>query len=100
MKAVILAAGMGTRLHPLTADRPKPLVEVGGRSLLLRLVDQLARVGIRGTDVVVVSGYREDALHRALVGTGAVIVHNDHYSDWNNFWSLYVAREAVGDDGA
>ena len=99
MKAVILAAGMGTRLHPLTADRPKPLVEVGGRSLLLRLVDQLARVGIRGADLVVVSGYRADAVHAALIGTGAIIVYNEHYADWNNFWSLYVAREAVGDDG-
>jgi choline kinase len=99
VKAVILAAGMGTRLAPLTADRPKPLVEVAGRSLLLRLIDQLERVGIRDKDLVVVSGYRQDALHKALAGTGAVIVHNEHYSDWNNFWSLYVARDAVGDDG-
>jgi choline kinase len=99
MKAVILAAGMGTRLLPLTADRPKPLVEIAGRSLLLRLVDQLAGSGIRGRDVIVVGGFREDALHQALAGTDAVIVHNPRYADWNNFWSLYVARQAVGDDG-
>ena len=41
MKAVILAAGYATRLHPLTLDRPKHLLEVGGRPLLERLLEQL-----------------------------------------------------------
>ena len=48
MKAVLLAAGMGSRLLPLTAEIPKPLVKVGGRPLLLRTIDRLAgplRVG-------------------------------------------------------
>src|SRR5205814_3181831 len=44
MKAVILAAGYATRLYPLTLDRPKPLLEVGGRSILERLIERLAPI--------------------------------------------------------
>jgi choline kinase len=100
MKAVLLAAGMGSRLLPLTAEIPKPLVKVGGRPLLLRTIDRLAAAGIRGRDVIVVGGYREDVLRKTLADAGldAQVVTNPRYSDWNNFWSLYVAREAVGGD--
>jgi choline kinase len=100
MKAVLLAAGMGSRLLPLTAEIPKPLVKVGGRPLLLRTIDRLAAAGVRGRDVIVVGGYREDVLRKTLADAGlaAQVVTNPRYADWNNFWSLYVAREAVGDD--
>ena len=73
MKAVILAAGKGTRLAPLTDDRPKPLVEVGGRALLMRALDRLADVGVADGDVIVVGGYRDDALRRALAGRGVTV---------------------------
>ena len=52
MKAVILAAGYATRLYPLTLDRPKALLSVGGRPMLDRLLDQLA--GVDGLDEVYV----------------------------------------------
>ncbi|MEC7396775.1 MAG: sugar phosphate nucleotidyltransferase, partial [Pseudomonadota bacterium] len=46
-QAVILAGGMGTRLGPLTADTPKPLLQVGGRPFVEHLKGELARHGIR-----------------------------------------------------
>ena len=100
MKAVILAAGRGTRLAPLTDDRPKPLVPVRGRPLLLRTLDRLADVGIRGRDVVIVTGYREDVLARVVAEGGftPTLVSNPHFHDWQNFYSLAVARDAVGGD--
>ena len=46
MKAVILAAGRGTRLYPLTTNRPKSLLKIGNKTLLNRLVDQLKEMMI------------------------------------------------------
>lgn len=99
MKAVILAAGKGSRLAPLTDDRPKPLVDVGGKPLLVRTIERLAEVGITGKNVIVVAGYREDVLRARLADRHVAIVTNPRYDDWNNFWSLAVAEEAVGKDG-
>jgi len=47
MKAMVLAAGLGTRLSPLTDDRPKALVEVGGRTMLALTLERLKRFGVR-----------------------------------------------------
>jgi dTDP-glucose pyrophosphorylase/CBS domain-containing protein len=51
VQAVIMAGGFGTRLHPLTADLPKPMLPVNGRPLLERIVEQLRQVGIRHVNV-------------------------------------------------
>ena len=51
MKAMVLAAGLGTRLRPLTDTRPKALVEIGGRTLLEITLERLRRFGIR--DVII-----------------------------------------------
>ncbi len=64
MKAMVLAAGLGTRLRPLTDDRPKALVEVGGRPLITYNLALLRHFGI--TDVVVNLHWHGDALRRAL----------------------------------
>jgi choline kinase len=97
MKAVILAAGVGSRLAPLTNDRPKVLVEVLGRSFLFRQLDLLAQAGIPSEDVIVVGGYKLDVLRAALVAGGFAcqVVENDRYEPWNNFYSLLVAEPAL-----
>lgn len=97
MRAVILAAGRGTRLAPLTDDRPKPLVEVRGRSLLLRTIDRLRDVGVDDRAVVVVTGYREEMITAALAREGLRCeqIHNPRWSDWNSWHSLHVARQAL-----
>lgn len=68
MKALVLAAGLGTRLRPLTLDRPKPLVEVRGRPLIAYNLLLLRRYGV--TDVVINLHHHGDAL-RAALGDGA-----------------------------
>lgn len=58
MRAILLAAGVGARLGPLTEDRPKVLLEIGGRTLLDRHVERLLEVGVG--DVLVVAGHRQE----------------------------------------
>lgn len=60
MQGVALAAGEGTRLRPHTDDKPKPMVEVGGRPILSHVLDDLVDLGVDG--LVVVVGYRGDRI--------------------------------------
>src|SRR5260370_37087279 len=60
-KAVLLAAGRGTRMRELTADLPKPMIEVRGKPVLQHIVEGLRDAGVRNFLVVV--GYRADAVH-------------------------------------
>ncbi len=68
MKAIVLAAGLGTRMGALTAALPKPLLEVGGEPLIAHQLARLARAGVRE---VVVNVARRGDLIRAAVGDGA-----------------------------
>ncbi|MBX3158283.1 MAG: phosphocholine cytidylyltransferase family protein [Deltaproteobacteria bacterium] len=97
MKALILAAGVGSRLAPLTNDRPKALVDVLGRSFLLRQLDRLAAAGIAARDVVIVGGYRVDQLRATLAREGlpCTVVLNERYAEWNNFYSVLAAEKAL-----
>ncbi len=99
-KALVLAAGTGSRLRPLTADRPKALVEVAGATVLERLLDVCAAVGI--AEAVVVVGHGASALERWLGEhphpVAVAAVHNEQYASINNAHSVLVARQAL--DGA
>lgn len=100
MVAVILAAGQGTRLLPLTADSPKCLIQIGGRPLLARMLDALAAAGIERA--IVVTGYLSDRVD-AYLGARELPLHvttvrNPEYAATNNAASLAVARPAIGDD--
>ena len=64
--AMVLAAGLGTRLRPITDTIPKPLVELGGHSLLDHAIDRLALVGVEL--VVVNTHYKADQIAAALAG--------------------------------
>lgn len=68
MKAMILAGGMGTRLRPLTFSIPKPLLPVGEKPILQRIIEQLRDAGI--TDIVLATGYQAE-LVRAFCGDGS-----------------------------
>src|SRR6478672_4389020 len=89
MRAVILAAGEGTRLRPHTSDRPKCLVPLAGRPLLAWQLDALAAAGI--DDVTVVTGYRGDM----VAATGVRTVDNPAYDRTNMVASLMCARDLL-----
>lgn len=102
-QAIILSAGQGSRLGPLTHHRPKCLIEFGGRSLLDRQLDVAAACGI--SQVVVVTGFREDAVEAALerrraAGEGPEVrtLFNPFYKVADNTGSLFMAREALAGD--
>jgi len=86
--AVILAAGGGTRLRPLTDNRPKCLLEVGGRTLLDYQLDALAANGVR--DVLIVTGFCAEQVERHAAGRARTLL-NPAFEATNNLYSLWVA---------
>src|SRR5438477_6858094 len=75
--AMIMAAGLGKRMRPLTATRPKPLIEVGGKALLDHVLDRVRAAGVKR--VVVNVHYLADALEAHLISraNGLEIVISD-----------------------
>jgi choline kinase len=101
VKAVILSAGQGSRLLPLTVDRPKCLIDFAGRTLLDWQLDMLAANGV--TDVTLVTGFRDDQIAAALAcreGRGPRVEtrFNPFYKVADNLGSLWIAREALNGD--
>lgn len=99
-RAVILAAGNGNRLMPLTAEVPKCLAMVNGEPILLRALRALASEGVR--EVVIVIGYRGEQLRRR-VGSSFMdmtirYVDAPRYATTNNICSLWDAREYLDQD--
>jgi choline kinase len=99
MIGVILAAGMAKRLRPLTDNKPKCLLEVGGRTLLERTVNAMQQAGIR--EFVVVTGYCADQIrdflstHFSALTTTFTFLHNADYEHNNNIYSLWMSMEVV-----
>lgn len=94
MKAIILAAGRGSRLRNVAGDVPKCLAPMGATTLLKRQIGSLKSAGIR--DIVVVTGYRAE-LVRAACGDAAVCIENTRHSETNSLYSLWLAREYLRD---
>lgn len=94
---MILAAGMATRLRPLTDSCPKCLLEVKGETLLQRTVDAMRGAGIN--EITVVTGYLQemitDFLKRNYPDMVFHFIENVVYSSTNNIYSLWLTREQV-----
>ena len=95
MKALILAAGYGSRLAPLTDTLPKSLVPVNGKPILFKQIDNLYDCGV--TDITVISGYRANMLEAAVHDRfrDVNIIESVDYRTTNNMYSAYLAREAM-----
>jgi choline kinase len=89
MKAVILAAGKGSRLNGTAGDKPKCLVEADGVTLVERQIYTLRRAGI--DEIVVVVGYQADRVREAC-GPDVTYVENSRFAETNSLYSLWTAR--------
>ena len=97
--AIILSAGQGSRLLPLTEDRPKCLIDFKGRTLLDWQIEALRLNGV--TDVAVVTGFKSDMVEAELervTDVRARVVFNPFYQVADNLGSLWIAREEMRDD--
>jgi choline kinase len=102
VKVIILGAGQGKRLLPLTADVPKALLDIGGKTLAERQIEAFADCGIK--DFVVVTGYAASRMSEALSGIAAArgldirTVFNPFFAVADNLASCWLARhEMTGD---
>jgi len=86
-KAIVLAASRGAALGKLTDDKPKCMIDVRGQPLLRRQVAMLNESGVQ--DVIIVRGYKKDAIDLPSVGTR----DNDEFADTKELYSLACARE-------
>ncbi|SDM69613.1 sugar phosphate nucleotidyltransferase [Bacillus sp. OK048] len=95
MKAIILAAGMGTRLRPLTNDTPKSLVKVAGEPMIERQIRFLKEKGIH--EIIVVTGYLHEKFEYLKERFGVTLIHNDKYNLFNNIYTMYLVRDYLQD---
>ncbi|CDB75726.1 MULTISPECIES: sugar phosphate nucleotidyltransferase [unclassified Clostridium] len=91
MNAIILAAGLGSRLKPLTKEVPKPLVKVNGLSLIERQIYLLKEAGI--CEIIIVIGYMSDKFKFLEKKYNVKLIYNNKYKEYNNIYSLYLAQD-------
>jgi choline kinase len=100
-RAIVLSAGKGSRLLPLTAECPKCLVELSGRTLLEWQLDSLFAAGIR--EVLVVTGFRPELVERVIAGRAmrqgeVATIFNPFFHVADNLGSAWMARAAMDRD--
>ncbi|MFC1942662.1 NTP transferase domain-containing protein [Chloroflexota bacterium] len=92
MKAIIVAAGPGSRLMPLTAEKPKCLLEIGGQTMLERTLSVLRNTGI--DKIVVVRGYHSEMINFP----GITYYQNSDFKNNNILKSLFYAEDEMDED--
>ena len=95
MKALILAAGIGSRLLPITNEIPKSLVEVNGVPILYKQIKNLQKNEI--TDIIIVSGYKSEVLMDFIDKNfkNITIIQSTDFINTNNMYSAYLARDLL-----
>jgi choline kinase len=99
--AILLSAGQGSRMLPLTAEQPKCLIEFSGRTLIEWQIEMLARCGVKRIDVV--TGFKEELVEAVLERLSdprvtVTTLFNPFYKVADNLGSCWIAREAMKGD--
>ena len=95
MRAIILAAGLGTRLRPMTNNTPKALVKVKDKPLVEYQIEYLKEKGI--DEIIIVVGYLHEQFDYLKEKYNVKLVLNDKYAEYNNFYSLYLVKDYLAD---
>ena len=93
-RAIIMAAGLGNRMRPVTLEMPKPLIKVHGKRMIDTIIDALHENDIH--EIYVVVGYlKEQFIHLQDKYNEITLIENPYFETCNNISSLYVAREHI-----
>ena len=100
MKAVILAAGQGIRLRPITADLPKCLVPVNGKPIMQYQLECIEKSGI--DECIIVAGFKWEKVEQyfgsQFGNTKIIYIKNDWFEETNNIYSLWLAKHHLLED--
>lgn len=100
MKAIILAAGVGSRIRPLTNNKPKSLLNINGKPILQRMIENIEAVGI--SEVLVITGYLEEQIKTFVKINFPTLsveyIRNNTFDTTNTGYSLMLAKEFVEND--
>lgn len=99
--AIILAAGIGSRLYPLTETSPKSLVKVNGREILDYQIQGYLKAGIKEENIYIVTGYRHDMISEYLNQYYSKVheIYSPDYLTTNNMYSLYLGLNEINKIG-
>ncbi|MBD3190485.1 MAG: NTP transferase domain-containing protein [Candidatus Heimdallarchaeota archaeon] len=92
MKAIILAAGLGSRLAPLTKKIPKPILPIKNIPIIEKQIIYLKAIGVKRITIVI-GHLAKQFDYLTSKYSNIHLIFNEHYADYNNFYSMYIARK-------
>lgn len=96
MKYIILAAGLGTRLHPYTRNYPKSMLKLGNNKVVLQYTIDCINKYDNNADIYTVVGFNQDFIKQMI--TGCKFIENPFYEVTNSIASLWFAKNLLSDD--